>query len=76
MMLRTLARLAPAGGDSSVSVDAVCDGLIRLMAELLIASQPGLAVKEIERLTELFHQRLAEACAERADRSGGPVGHA
>jgi hypothetical protein len=80
MMLRTLARLAPIGGDSTVSVDAVCDGLIRLMAELLIATRPAvLSAAEIEieaaRLTDLFRLRLSEALAERADRSG-PVGHA
>ena len=71
-MLREIARLAPAGTDRALPVNAVCDAMITLLAELLTATQPDLPAAEIERLTVLFHDQLEAAIAERS----GPVGHA
>jgi hypothetical protein len=78
VLLKEVARMAPTGGGRTVPISTLCDALVTLLASFLIASQPAMPPdpQEIERLTKLFRQRLEEALAERADRSGGPIGHA
>ena len=68
VLLRELARLAPSGTDRSLVNNAVCEAMIRLMAELLVSTKPDLPATEVKRLTALFRNLLKTAIAERSGR--------
>ena len=63
-------KLAPVGSERSIDVNAVCDVMVEMMADLLAAVEPS--DDEVERLAELFHRKLRDAVSLR----DGPVGHA
>ena len=44
-----LAKLAPVGGERSVGVNAICDCLVVMLADLLAAVEPS--VEEVDRLS-------------------------
>ena len=69
-MVQAFARMAPTGSDRTLPVNATCTALVGLLAEVLIGTQPALPADEVERLTALFQERLAEAFAERAKAFG------
>jgi hypothetical protein len=74
-VLQELGRLVPAGSGRTATISAVCDGLVTVMAEFLVASQPAMpADAEEMRLAALLRTRLQEAIAERRARVVG--GHA
>jgi hypothetical protein len=68
VLLRELARLAPSGTDRSLVTNAVCEAVIRLLAELA-STKPDLMATEVKRLTARFRDLLKTAIAERS----GPV---
>ena len=67
-MRGALAKLAPIGGERSIGVNAICNCMVEMLAELLAAVEPS--HQEVGRLAELFHKKLREAVSRRE----GPVG--
>jgi hypothetical protein len=62
MLRQALARLAPAGGDRSITVNLYCDFLVSSIAEML-ANAPIDA--NVDTLTGTFRQKLTAALGRR-----------
>ena len=66
-IMQAVKQIAPAGGQRSVSLHAMCDCLVELIADILAGSPRGFDQEDLNELAVVFHRKLEEAIRKRQE---------